>query len=127
MGSCTCAIEACDWWEDSYWTFRKEYDRKARKEHECCECKRTIRKGEIYRIFTGKNDDKLDTYKTCADCQSLISAFMCSYIFGEIRRDIAAYISEWKGEVSESCIELLTPAARDWVFEHMEKAWDKQD
>jgi len=48
------------------WT---ETGRKARKDHRCTECGRTIVKSEIYwRAFT-LFDGRCDTYKTCTHCR----------------------------------------------------------
>lgn len=41
---------------------------KARKEHRCCECKRTIRVGETYERASGKWDGDFRTFATCKDC-----------------------------------------------------------
>ena len=49
-------------------------ERKARKEHECRGCRRTIRPGERYRYWTEKDeyDDKPHTSKMCAHCWATI-------------------------------------------------------
>lgn len=45
--------------------------RKARKEHRCCECLGTIRKGETYTYVSGIWDSRPSDYKTCPDCTLL--------------------------------------------------------
>lgn len=43
--------------------------RKAKKLHSCCECGRTIKKGEKYQYVCGGWDDaKVSTFKTCKYC-----------------------------------------------------------
>jgi hypothetical protein len=49
---------------------RKE-QRKAKKEHRCCECGRTIRSGETYEYVWGVWDGSAGTYKTCSHCVAL--------------------------------------------------------
>lgn len=47
---------------------------KARKEHKCCECKRTIHPGEDYQRVSGVWDGEFSTYKTCERCADLREA-----------------------------------------------------
>jgi hypothetical protein len=42
---------------------------KARKEHRCAECWRTIGAGETYELFKGIWDGQFAVYKTCPHCQ----------------------------------------------------------
>jgi len=48
---------------------------KARKEHKCCECHRTIKPGEHYQRVTGVWDHDPNTFKTCTECADLASRF----------------------------------------------------
>lgn len=48
-----------------------EERRKAKKEHRCCECGRTIRSGETYEHVWGVWDGSAGTYKTCGLCLAL--------------------------------------------------------
>lgn len=45
--------------------------RRARKEHRCCECLGTIRKGEAYTYHSGIWDNRPDSFKICSDCELL--------------------------------------------------------
>jgi hypothetical protein len=45
--------------------------RRARKEHRCCECLGTIRKGESYTFCSGIWDNEPASFKTCPDCIQL--------------------------------------------------------
>lgn len=58
-----CRIEGCD-----PWNFFHDEIRKAAKPHRCCECGRTIAKGEQYTHSVGKMDDRMSTYRQCQHC-----------------------------------------------------------
>ena len=51
--------------------FYTETRPKAKKEHCCCECKKTINVGDEYVRITGKWDGVCRTYKTCLHCENL--------------------------------------------------------
>lgn len=63
------------YWEngpESRLIFSKNSEPVAKKEHECCECGKTIKIGEKYSYFVGCwNDDgnQFGTYKTCSECE----------------------------------------------------------
>lgn len=52
-------------------TCYKESERKAKKEHKCCECNGLIQKGERYIVANGIWDNKPMEFKTCLDCYNL--------------------------------------------------------
>lgn len=59
-----CMIDDCD-----RLMILADYDLKARTEHRCVECGRTIQRGETYKRETYKDDNgSIGTYKTCAHC-----------------------------------------------------------
>lgn len=64
--------------------------RRARGVHECCECGRTIERGEQYQYVTGVWDDEWITYKTCLGCMRLRLDVSCGegWTFGTLREDI---------------------------------------
>lgn len=41
---------------------------RARKEHTCCECNESIRRGDDYHVVSGLWVDTFDAFKTCARC-----------------------------------------------------------
>lgn len=45
--------------------------REAMSEHHCCECDRTIRRGETYEHTWGVWDGSTGTYDTCSHCLAL--------------------------------------------------------
>ena len=45
--------------------------RKARKDHKCCECHGTIKRGEKYHYHHGVWCGEAASYKVCTDCEML--------------------------------------------------------
>jgi hypothetical protein len=99
---------------------------KARKDHLCCECGRTIEKGEEYeRVSLRQRGDKnFQHYETCSDCLSIREAFFCEgYIFEEQDENLLQHITDMRGEISSECLADLPPRARDHVCELIEQGW----
>ena len=48
--------------------------RKARKDHACCECRRTIKAGTVYQYVSGIWDGEPSSFKTCPRCVTLRAA-----------------------------------------------------
>lgn len=67
----------CAYVEPSYDGFTSERIVKAKKQHVCVECGKTINIGEKYEYTFGVWDGEHDVYKTCCDCVSLRSIFFC--------------------------------------------------
>lgn len=65
-----------------------EKTRIARKAHRCCECKRTIAKGEPYEYASGIWEDGALSFKTCAQCAAMRKDFEhydeCGICFGDL-------------------------------------------
>lgn len=61
-----CRIDGADDWD----FYAGEVKRKARKEHKCGECRRTIARGESYTYAYGVMDKRSQTYHTCAHCKA---------------------------------------------------------
>jgi hypothetical protein len=51
--------------------------RQARKEHQCCECRATIKKGEVYEYVTLCYDGRWSEYKTCRPCAGIANDLGC--------------------------------------------------
>ncbi len=49
----------------------QHHERKAARDHLCCECRGRIAKGELYHAHSGIWDRLAYTFKRCADCESL--------------------------------------------------------
>jgi hypothetical protein len=55
--------------DDDWWDFFTSYHPKAKQDHRCGECQRTISKGETYWTMGGKHDGEFVWFKTCEHCQ----------------------------------------------------------
>ncbi len=117
---CSCTI-TCE--TDSGPEFSAESSPVARKVHICCECHRKIMPRETYSRVSGLWDGKFEAYKTCLDCLSIRRTFFSDYYVGGLWDELTEYI--WDGEVHESCLASLTPAARARVCEVIEEGWDE--
>ena len=49
----------------------------SRKKHKCCECSKTIEKGEIYQLLSGIYDNEPFCEKTCLNC-AIIRDVICN-------------------------------------------------
>jgi hypothetical protein len=56
-----------------------QVNRKARKEHKCCECSETIKKGETYSYTSGVWDGTGQSFKQCTNCREIMDAAI-SYV-----------------------------------------------
>lgn len=99
----------------------------ARKEHTCGECRQAIKAGDKYRNEVFKFEGDIERYKTCMDCMSLREEVFCSFYYGRLWDDLEDELSQSEGQLAESCIADLTPRARDWVCEIIEKVWERLD
>jgi hypothetical protein len=50
---------------------------KARKMFRCCECRDDINKGDMYDLFVGAIDGRIDIQRTCLICDSISKKFLC--------------------------------------------------
>jgi hypothetical protein len=122
--SCSCEIEVD---HDGGPQFCQEINRKARKEHTCCECHRTITIGEYYEYVSGCWDGYFSKYKTCLDCVSVRKAFFCSYIYTMIWEDLANEFCSYPELPSAECMMMLTKPAKDKVCDLLESYLDEDD
>lgn len=61
-------ICSCAWFPAEFYAKRTV---RARKQHCCDECFRTIQPGEKYECVSGKWDGEMDSFKTCPRCLNL--------------------------------------------------------
>ncbi len=62
------------------------YDRKARKEHKCSECKGIIKKGEKYHYISGLWNGEWSEFKICIPCNNIARDFCPGgYDLGQLR------------------------------------------
>jgi len=62
---------------DNQPTFYNATTVKGRKDHRCCECLRTIAKGERHQYVSGLWDGDFSQYRTCQDCLDIIASLDC--------------------------------------------------
>ena len=74
--------------------FYTETKPKARKQHKCDLCGKTIEPGEKYHCFTGKYDGKMFTDRTCLPCSGMISAYCDKCEHGGWADDDCEYLEE---------------------------------
>lgn len=104
--------------DEDYWSFYNEYRPKARKEHVCGECGRTIAKGEHYVTQGGLSEAGFEWNHTCAHCDAasewLIS--VCDgYIFGRREEDFTEHVIGHEKELrSAPLTRLLRWMRADW-------------
>ena len=48
--------------------------RKAAKDHKCCECREPIKKGEAYQYSSGIWDGQPSSFKQCLNCSAIMTA-----------------------------------------------------
>lgn len=99
---------------------------KAAKQHKCCECGRSIEKGEEYELVVGKWDGGLSTYKTCLICCEVRKAFFCSWTYTQIWDDLLEYADQGEG-LSQTKIAELPTSARDKVCDFIEDSWEIEE
>ena len=117
---CTCQISNDTGEQGQMFT---KHNRKAHKEHRCCECGKTILPREEYRYESGKWDDEISSFRTCLDCLSVRDVIFCSYVYGNIWEDLWEQIRGYG--VPEACIAELTQRAREMVCEEIEESWEE--
>jgi len=72
--------------------------RKARKEHKCCECDGVIAKGETYHFHHGVWDGQAASYKVCADCEALKKYCDADVEFDEERTPFGGLVEVVEGK-----------------------------
>jgi hypothetical protein len=80
---CSCGIEP-----DCYPEFFNTRWPKAGKDHECCECGETIRRGEIHEYAVGKQDGDWFAYRTCITCYRIRRDYGECAAFGMLRYEL---------------------------------------
>ena len=124
----SCADVCLDHDYDESNEFYSEAIVTARKPHQCCECKETIRPGQQYERATGKSDGDVWTSKTCALCREIRKAFVCgTWTFGLLWESIEeGMFPVWETAGPIDCLAKLdTIEARDKCREYYRK-WKEQ-
>ena len=86
--SATCDCSRADYAEEGPTAGRTEI-RKAKKQHECCECDVPIMPGDEYEYTTGCWEGTWSVYKTCKSCAWIRHRY-CSagYAYGNLLEQI---------------------------------------
>lgn len=104
--------------DDDYWEFYNEYTPRAKQDHVCGECGRTIAKGERYRTQGGKNDGQFEWHKTCLHCDAASKwlVVVCEgWIFGARQEDFLSHVvGEEKYVRSRPLTRLVRWMVADW-------------
>lgn len=131
MNSCACIVVDSDY-EPSCSTVTI---RKARKQHVCDECGRTIKPGERYEHISGIWDGHADSNKTCLGCKAIRNLFFCDlWVYGEVWNAVDDHILEVvrygpgdSEEIPWDGIAGLPVEVREKVCGMIQKIWDKQE
>lgn len=63
---------------------------RARKPHECCECRETINVGDLHEHLRGVYDGQWDSYRTCARCVNVAADYFHGRTLGCMVEDFLA-------------------------------------
>lgn len=85
MSECQIQCVCMDLEPGDVCTLNRMKIRKARKQHECCECRETINPGEEYCHESSLFDGGWATHKTCMSCKRIRDDCMkCGWLWGEM-------------------------------------------
>lgn len=114
MNATCCPLSGCDGDASG---FIKSAFVKSRKEHQCCECLKTIAVGETYESVRVLWDGSFDVFKTCTTCSEIRNHFACDgYTFERLWGDLRDnFLPDMKA--GGPCMEGLSPAAKAKLFE----------
>ena len=102
--------------------FYNSETRKARKQHKCCECGRSISPGDEYIVSSGKYEGEFFSVKTCATCDEILRAFSCGggCLHECLWDDMHDYVFP---ELTTGCLEKLTTAAAKQYLMERWREW----
>jgi len=98
---------------------------KSRSVHKCTECGKKMLPGEGYYRERVKFDGRFSAHKTCNDCISIRSNLCGDWTYGQVLETVSDAI-EAGHDIPERCLSKLTPAARAWVCDLIEKLWENE-
>lgn len=87
----------CDYGGDEISDAWIRTQRRARRNHMCCECFRQIAKGDRYEISSVIFDGTVTSYKTCLTCVDRYNAHVTAHM--EIEEDVP---DRWFGELNSN-------------------------
>jgi hypothetical protein len=83
-----CAVDDAEPWD-----FCHSSNPRAAKQHICCECRRTIRRGETHHYLSGVYDGHWSSYRWCHHCQAA-GRWMQTVCGGHLLGDLLAEMRE---------------------------------
>lgn len=102
---------------DDFVEMLRSEDRRARKEHRCEECRRTIEPGETYRFEAWVFDGTLDQQKTCAHCVAYARPWLLDncdgWIYQAMYEDIFEHFPHGTEEPLK-CGRIIVGMRRKW-------------
>lgn len=118
MSDCNVCLYIGDYEHPSF--FHKKLV-KARKSHECFECREQIRLGQNYWKIIGKWDGKFDQFRICTLCEEIAIELACNggRMYGCLWEDLQEQVFP---EMTFSCIQKLKTTETK-VF--LQKHWNK--
>lgn len=115
-----CAIDNAD----VVTTFYHSEKRKAKKEHKCDECLRTIHSGEIYTNTFMVCEGSAATFHSCAHCEIAESWLITNcggYLSGGVYEDIEEHVHEYAHpSIRRGLLRLVIGLRRQWKLFHGE-------
>lgn len=81
----------------------KQKEVKAKKNHECCECGGTIKKGTHYTMTSGLWDSNFWNFKTCCFCTDLQNSLLASnrcISHGGLAYDYEEYLEDIRSDLN---------------------------
>lgn len=95
---------------------------KARRPHQCIECRKVIAKGEKYERFSWKFDSQVGTTKTCLLCAEIRNAFSCGEdLLASELWELMEELAFPRLTTASECFRDLSAAAKAVVMERWRK------
>lgn len=73
-------------------------ERKARKDHDCCECKTGIKKGDLYHCYSGVFDRRPYSEKMCGNCNK-VYGYISSLSYVDVEEIYFGEVGVWADEL----------------------------
>jgi hypothetical protein len=98
---------------------------RARVEHRCCECHRTILRGERYEYVSALSDGHFWAAKTCAECVGIRAALVCgSWIYGDLWEAVEEEVFPvWQRTGPYDCLAKIELVSARRLLEARFAAW----
>ena len=103
----------------------EQVNRKARKDYQCCECARPIKRGECYQFCKMFFEGEWSSYRTCLACAEIRKAFSCEGecvggLFWDQMEELFADIT-----ISGDCLNKLKSQEAKRYFAQRYREWQE--